>query len=223
VYRAKKLWGLLEYKPQWTLTLPGWLLLLSLLGMLAFILVTRIQPFLAMTARVKEAEILLIEGWIGDTAIQGAINEFHQGNYQIIIATGIKLYRGSFLSDYQSYAEVTAATLQKLGIPPQKIVTLPSPITERDRTAAAALEVKNWLEQNHPQLKRLNIYSSDVHTRRSWWIYQQVLGKEMQVGAIAHPNRYYNPQKWWESSNGFRSVTEEAIAYFYARFFWHQD
>lgn len=221
MYREKKIWGLLEYKPQWTLSLKGWLLLLILLALCLGILVTRIQPFLAVQAPIKEAEILLIEGWIGDPAIEKAVVEFHQGNYQLIIATGTKLYRGSFLSEYETYGDITAATLVKLGISPEKIQIIPSPNSEKDRTAAAAVAVKNWVNKYYPQLKALNIYSFDVHTRRSQWIYQKVFGKEVKIGAIACLNLYYDPQKWWTSSAGFRSVTEESIAYFYARFFWH--
>jgi len=64
----------------------------------------------------------------------------------------------------------------------------------------------------------LNIYSLDVHTRRSWLIFKQVLMPKFKVGAIAYSSPGYNTQYWWTSSEGFRSVLSEAFAYFYARF-----
>jgi hypothetical protein len=215
------LWGLLEYKPQWTISLKGWLLLLIINTIILFVVLTRIQPFLALQSPIQPADAILLEGWVGDPIIAGAAKEFQQGNYKLIITTGTDIYRGSWLSEYKNYADLSAATLTNLGIPAEKIVSLASPNTKKDRTAAAALTVKQWLEENDANLNSINIYSFDVHTRRSWWIYKKVFGPRFQVGAIAHPNIYYESQRWWESSAGFRSVTEEALAYVYARFFWY--
>ena len=38
------------------------------------------------------------------------------------------------------------------------------------------------------------------------------------VGVIAHPPVDYDPQTWWTSSQGFRKVVIEALAYIYAKF-----
>jgi hypothetical protein len=36
------------------------------------------------------------------------------------------------------------------------------------------------------------------------------------VGVFAAKDLDYDPQRWWMSSNGFRMVMDEAIAYVYA-------
>lgn len=212
------MWGLLEYKLQWTLTLRGWLLIL--LSLFTFYSNSYSDStLLAMQAPIK-ADALLIEGWVVDQVIKGAVEEFNKGSYKVIIATGSPIYRGSFLTPYKNYAELTAATLIHLGVNTEKIIVLPTPDTVKDRTAAAAIMVKEWLAHSNLGIESLNVYSFDVHTRRSWLIYQQVLGNDIGVGAIAHQNLTYEPKYWWTSSAGFRAVTDEAIAYFYAKFIW---
>jgi hypothetical protein len=57
-----------------------------------------------------------------------------------------------------------------------------------------------------------------THARRSWIVFKEVLNPEIKVGIIAAEPQDYNPQEWWKSSEGFRTVTGEIIAYIYARF-----
>lgn len=213
-----RIWGLLEYKSQWTLTVKGWLLLVLFSLTLIIIFVTQIHSFLAVQAPIK-ADALLIEGWVSDSVIKGAVAEYQQGRYQVIITTGQSLDRGSFLSQYQNYAELTAATLIVLGIPQDKIIPIPIPATKINRTATAAKTVQNWLNHSNLKIKSMNIYSFDVHTRRSWLLYEKMLSPNIKVGAIAHPSDYYDPNFWWAYSAGFRSITNEALAYFYALLF----
>jgi hypothetical protein len=210
-----RIWGLLEYKPQWTLTGKGWLLLVLFLLTLLSVFVTQIHSFLAVQAPIR-ADALLIEGWVGDRVLKGAVAEYRQGDYQVIITTGIPLERGSFLSQYKNYAELTAATLIRLGIPQERIIPIPIPVTKINRTATAATIVRDWLARSNIEIEAMNIYSSDVHTRRSWLLYRKALSPSMRVGAIAYSADYYDPQWWWTSSAGFRAILNETLAYVYA-------
>jgi hypothetical protein len=217
---VKRAWGLLEYKPQWSLTIKGWFLLILVFLLIFGFVFTHVQGFLSMKAPIQ-ADALLIEGWVGDPVVQGGVEEFNRGKYQWIITTGMPIYRGFFLSEYKNHAELTKATLIELGVNPDRIIAISIPEAKKDRTAAMALAVKNWLLNAKIPIKSLNIYSFDVHTRRSYLIYKRVLTPGVKVGAIAHPDTSYDPRRWWTSSVGFRSVIAEAIAYVYARFLWH--
>ncbi|MBR8830654.1 MAG: hypothetical protein N5P05_000846 [Chroococcopsis gigantea SAG 12.99] len=213
-------WGLLEYKPQWSLTWKAWLILIGFLSALIVLVINKIPEFLAIVSPI-EADALLIEGWAGDPVIEGGVQEFFQGNYKFIITTGFPLYRGSFLLPYKSYAELAKVTAIKLGVEPDKVEAIPTSVVDRDRTAAAALAVKDWLLKSDAKIKSLNIYSFDVHTRRSYLIYKKVLGDDFLVGAIAYLNKDYDHQRWWASSMGFRYIIEESLAYIYARLIWY--
>lgn len=62
------------------------------------------------------------------------------------------------------------------------------------------------------------MFSLDVHTRRSWFLFRKILTPQVQVGAIAARTHDYDPNKWWVSSQGVRTILDEGIAYIYARF-----
>jgi hypothetical protein len=215
-----KFGGLLEYKPQWTLSLKGWLILMSLLLANFWIFIQSIHSFLTFSQPLEVADILLIEGWLNGKTLEGVVKEYQKRNYKMILIPGFPMNEEEFSNGYQSYPEKVAKTLIKLGIESQKIVTIVIPYVETNRTAETAIAVKNWLKKSNLSLNSLNIYSYDIHTRRSYLIYQKILKPEIKVGAIAYPSPHYNPQKWWRSSYGVKIMINEIIGYFYARFIW---
>ena len=217
--RRQIIWGLISRQPRWGLTIKGWLGILAAIALAFWLLLFRLQPFLAYTHPIDGAELLIVEGWIGDDAIIGAMTEFESKPYQLLITAGSNFGRGEYLSQYKDFAHLSEATLITLGLDPQKIQAIPTPLAKRDRTLTSALEVKRWLIQNNLNFKATNVYSENVHSRRSRLLYSQVLEPEIKVGAIAHPPEDYDPQTWWTSSQGFRKVVTEALAYIYAKLF----
>ena len=213
-----KHWGLVEYKPRWGLTIQGWLVVLLAVGLISMSILFRLQPFLASSTPIK-ANTLVVEGWIGDEALEGAIAEFNRNQYKLLITTGIPLGRGAHLSEYKNFAALSEATLIVLGFEPQKIQPIPTPDAKRDRTLASAIAVKDWLVKHQPDIKAINVYTSDVHSRRTKLLYKQAFEPEIKVGAIAHPPLDYEAQSWWTSSQGVRTVISELIRYIYAKFF----
>ena len=188
--------------------------------MMIFILIlTTIQPFLAISQPIA-AQILVVEGWMDEYAMQAAKIEFQKGQYDLILTTGEELGEGSVLASYKSYAGLAATMLKNLGVDPQKIIVIPTPRVKKDRTAASALAVKAWILQSSLSIKAINLFSYDAHSRRSWFILSRILYPEIAVGVIAYPSPFYEPSKWWASSEGFRTVTSEAIAYLYALLIW---
>jgi hypothetical protein len=217
--KITKLWGLLEYKQQWTLSMQGWGIVCIFLIIVLMVILTAIQPFLVISQPIS-AKILVVEGWMDEYAMQAVKKEFKQGKYDLILTTGEELGEGSVLASYKSYAGLAEAMLINLGVDPHKIVVIPTPRLKKDRTAASALAVKNWILQSSLSIKAVNLYSYDAHSRRSWFILSRVLSPEIAVGIIAYPSPFYEPAKWWASSEGFRTIISEAIAYLYAILIW---
>ena len=217
---VKKNCGLLEYKPRWGLTVQAWLILLFTVTLAGLIAIAQIHPFLAVSQPIK-GEALIVEGWIDDLVLEGAITEFRRGNYQLLLTTGGPIGKGYYLAQYKTLAELAAATLVALKFPPERIVAIPTPPVKTDRTAASAKAVKEWISRSKINIRAVNVYSYDVHTRRSWLIFKTILEPEIKVGAIAHPAMDYDPKKWFNSSAGVRGIISETIAYLYARFIWH--
>nr|WP_307785872.1 ElyC/SanA/YdcF family protein [Okeania sp. KiyG1] len=160
----------------------------------------------------------MVEGWMSDYAVKLAIAEFHQGTYQKLITTGSPIGKGHYLSEYDNFAELTAATLIALGVHPDQVVAIPTPQVVKYRTAASAIAVKEWLTTSNLKVDSINIYTLGPHARRSWMIYRNIFSPDIQVGVIALEPKGYNPKRWWQSSAGMRTVVGEAIAYYYTRF-----
>jgi hypothetical protein len=208
---------LIHRQEMWVPTLQGWLVILVGIVAVMLVMVTRIYSFLALNSPVK-ADVLVVEGWMPDYAIKSAISEFERGGYQKLITIGSPITHGYYLAQYKTFAELSAATLMALGFDPDKLVTIPVPEVTRNRTLASAIALRQWIVDSGVKIEAINLYSLDVHARRSWLILKQALSPEIKVGVIAVEPDTYDPKKWWVSSSGVRFVISETIAYIYARF-----
>jgi hypothetical protein len=210
-------WGLLRRKEALVLSWRGRLLFLVITIAVLLIITRYVHPFLAIS-RPTYGEILVVEGWVTDSVLEQAVSLFNKYDYQLIVTTGGPLIKGSYLSEYSTYAELTAATLGQLGVKQSLIVAVPAPPVRTDRTFASALAVNDWLSQSNIPITSLDVFSMDAHARRTQWLFQRALGDNIPVGVIAAPHPEYDANRWWASSSGVRTIIGEAIAYLYARF-----
>jgi len=210
-------WGLLKRKEALVLSWPGRILLL-LVGVAALLIAARnAYPFLA-PSRPAYGEVLIVEGWMPDAELEQAIRVFDTHDYELLVTTGGPLLIGSFLSEYSTYAQLTAASLRRLGVEQNVIVPVPAPPVQRDRTYASALAVKDWLSKTNSPVTSVDVFSLGAHARRTQLLFQKALGDNVSVGVIAATDPEYDPNKWWVYSSGVRSVIGETLAYLYARF-----
>jgi DUF218 domain len=208
---------LLKRQEMWTLTGQGWVIAMGAIASVIFFSITHLYPFLAVTSPI-ETDVLVVEGWVTDYAVEQAFTEFKSGSYRQIFTTGGPVERGFYLVEYNNFAAIAGATLKKLGMQPEKVTVVPAPNVIKDRTHASAIALRQWLADSNSPIKSLNLLTSDAHARRSWRIFQQVLAPKIKVGIIAAKPVNYNPNKWWISSEGVRTVISETIAYIYALF-----
>jgi uncharacterized SAM-binding protein YcdF (DUF218 family) len=209
---------LIKRQEIWTLTLQGWLIFLTAFAISIFFIISKLYPFLAVTAPLKSADVLVVEGWISDYALKKAVDEFHRGSYSQLLTIGATVDQGFYLAEHNNFAEISAATLKKLGIPKEKLIAIPVAHVTKNRTIASAVALQEYInEQNFP-IKSINLLTSDAHARRSWLIFKKAFSPTIQVGIIAINSSTYNSNKWWNSSEGVRVVMSEVIAYIYALF-----
>ena len=214
---ARRHGGLFRRRQILVPSLRGCLLLLVIFGLLLWLALGRIHPFLAVNAPVTGG-VLVVEGWAPDYALQAAINEYSLRPYTQVVVTGGPIEKGAPLSEYKTYAELGAATLVGLGFNRSNVLAVPAPAVVRDRTFASAVSLKAWFLENGGLPAKLNVVTIGPHARRSRLLFQKAFGKNVNIGVIALPIREYNPRRWWSSSSGFRLVTSEALAYGYTRF-----
>lgn len=212
----KRAWGLLRRRECLVPTLRGWIVLLLIGAGLAALAVRGAYSFLAVNDPVYGG-VLVVEGWVPDYALEETIAEFKRDHYSKLFVTGLPLEGGAPLSEYKTFAELGAATLVRLGFDTNAVQAVPASRVRVDRTYACAVALKNWFRQNGIAETNVNVVSMGAHSRRTRLLFGKAFGKRYKVGVISVDNRSYDPKKWWESSDGVRTVTGEAIGYCYAR------
>ncbi len=197
-------------------TWRGWLVLLFVIAAPVIFSIRRAYPFLAINDPVDNSA-LVVEGWLPDYALQQAIAEFRKGHHSRVFVTGGPLDNGAPLSEYKTFAELGAATLLRLGLDTNAVQAVPAPKVRMDRTYASAVALKNWLGSHSIPERNLDVISLGPHSRRSRLLFEEALGKDYKVGVIAVQNQDYDATRWWTSSAGVRTITDETIAYVYTR------
>jgi uncharacterized SAM-binding protein YcdF (DUF218 family) len=200
------------------LLLPRWPLVLIFFVFLAgagMIAARVIHPFLAVTKTIDAPDLLVVEGWMADYNLPLIVEEFRKGPYQRIAATGIALDRGSYLEDYQSYGEVTAASLKTLGVKDSNLIVGATTDTRRHRTYTAAKALKQAIDASDLEVDAFTVFSQTVHSRRTHIIFQKVFGDSVEIGIVALPDESYDNDRWWGSSAGIKSVGMEVLALAY--------
>lgn len=208
--------SLLKKKECLSLTWRAWLLILISLAFLGVFILSQIHTYLAISNTVT-TEVLIIEGWIPDVSLEKAVRLIEQGQYDVILTSGGPLVRGSHLSEYSSYADLSAATLKKMGIYNARVFSVPSGQTDFDRTLASALAIKSWLSEQEMLLNSVDVFTLGVHARRTQLLFQKTLGSSIKVGVISSPHPDYDPTVWWKSSAGIKAVLSESIALLYTK------
>jgi hypothetical protein len=180
--------------------------------------IVNLHAFLAKNAPIA-ASVLVVEGWLPDYALESVAAEFKNGAYQKLITIGGALPRGFYLSEYQNFAELSAATLIAIGVNPVHILVVTDPSQSPGRTASTATILDRWLATSELQITALNLFTLSTHARRSWLLFKKILEPEISVGIIAGEQLDYDSKSWWRSSEGVRTVISELIAYLYVRIF----
>lgn len=211
-------WSLLRRRTVYVPTWRGSSLLL-LLAILATVGAIRgVYPFLAVTDRLS-SEVLVIEGWAPEFALQAGVKEFISGGYREFYVTGGPLEKGDPNFEHGSFAELGRVMLARMGAPTESLRAVPAPKVKRDRTVASAVALREWLRQQGRKPSALNVMTTDTHARRTRLLYEEAFGRSAKIGIIAITDERFEGSRWWRSSAGVRAVTEEGMGYLYARFF----
>lgn len=213
--------GLLERRERWGLSWRGWLAVCGLTGLLGILFVFRVYPFLAVTDRQSSAEYLVVEGWVPVDVLRVACTEFHAVGYRRLLVSGCIVQNEWTDKPDETYADRGASKLRRLGLPNDVIQPIPCLVQKKDRTYSSALAVKQWLAARGLHPNQINLVTEGAHARRSRLLFQKAFEGEINVGIIAVPDPQFDPDHWWRTSEGFRDVVGETIAYVYAKLLFH--
>jgi hypothetical protein len=198
-------------------TWRGWLLLITILGITLAVGARSVHGFLAVHAPLPGG-ILVVEGWSSDPIFEGAVAEYHRNHYDMVCGTGGPIEVGSPFRREKTFAEFAKVMLEAMGLPAGVPHAVPAAKSKKDRTYASAIALRSWLLQRGMSNVRVNVIGNGAHSRRTLLLFEKALAGVASVGITNVEEDSYDPARWWMSSEGFRVVTGEWIAYIYARF-----
>lgn len=214
---------LISTKERTRLTLLGKFIAILIFLMVSIFLLRGLNKFLSVSDSVQ-SKILAVEGFLPDYTLKDMLGEFYDGGYEKMIIIGKPIGQGYYLSGYQTSADLMKSTLIEMGLDSSLIVSISIPETVfRDRTYSTGILLWDWLKENNYHEKRVNIFTLGCHSRRSKLLFQKALGNDFEIGIIAGKDMSYDQDKWWTSSKGFRTVLNETLAFFYARFLFYPE
>ncbi len=216
----RRFFGLIERRLRWSFSWKGWVLASGAVVCLLLLLVVNVHPFLAVTDRTN-ADVLVVEGWLPNYALEECISEFNARHYRLIMTVGGEILSGTNIDPGDNFASYAAARFKYLGLPSQFVQPVPSTAVYRDRTFASALALRRWAQTNHQRMDHFNLVTLGPHARRSRLLFEKAFDDKADVGIISVEDREYDPARWWGYSEGVKEVLSESAAYVYARlFFW---
>ncbi|MDN5203139.1 ElyC/SanA/YdcF family protein [Fulvivirgaceae bacterium BMA10] len=215
-----KTFGLLKKREVWVPSWKGWMVLFFLFILILAAIIMGIHPFLSMHKPV-DAKVLIVDDWLPDGAVEKTQREFNENGYQLLIVTGGQPLAGWNATKFASSSELLMAKMIERGFDQEKIVSVPSPVVDQDRTYTAAVAVQKWLQESGYQFTSMNIISIGVHSRRSFLLFERAFeNSDFQIGVISLSNDSYSAKRWWNSSVGTKTVLAETIAYIYTKLFF---
>jgi uncharacterized SAM-binding protein YcdF (DUF218 family) len=197
----------------WFPTCAGWTILVGIFLPLASVCFINGESFLATTDRLP-ADILVVEGWIGRQGIAAAANEFERGGYRYLVTSG-GLTSGFWEDKRESYAQMAAEEMLRLGVPKARLLVAYSEDTESRRTFESAVAVRRALDDAGIKPEAINVFTLGPHARRSQMVFSKVNFNGPKVGVIGWLPSEYGHRPWWKSSERARDLLEETCGYFY--------
>ncbi|HZH32731.1 MAG TPA: YdcF family protein [Pyrinomonadaceae bacterium] len=147
---------------------------------------------------------------------RAAAELFHEGRAPRIVLTNDNSIGGWSVEQQRnpSFVERAAAELKRAGVPPERILVLPSPV---NATYEEAVLLRSYAERQG--LRSLLVVTSAYHSRRAWWTLRRVFrGSAVTVGikAVRHGcAESPAPMRWWWHASGWRAVGGEYVKQLY--------
>ena len=123
--------------------------------------------------------------------------------------------------EFESFAHSARDYLLRRGLPADSVIAVPAPASAQDRSFLSCVMVREWAKQDGFAVEALDVFSAGVHGRRSWLLYRKAFGPGVRIGILAARPSEYDPEHWWRTSAGTKSVLSETISWIWTELFFH--
>lgn len=186
-----------------------------IVSFLAIVFILPTHSFLALNKPVR-ADVLVVEGWLPDHFLKLAVTEFNTGQYKRLIAVGGPIKSHQLHNHHSTSAERAAKRICDFGLDRKLVIVLPYLDERSHKTYNSFIALRDWLTRSDGSIRSLNIFTADVHARKSYILCKKVLGEKINIGVISAKPIEYDPTYWWLSLEGIRLVFRNIVGVFYA-------
>ncbi len=194
---------------------PRWLcrVLIASLSIAGLAYLLLIEGFLCKTSPVA-GELLVVESWFAEKdAMLDAANIIIEKPYRQVLC--VAMVDGQ----QPTPAERAARRLAGLGVNHASVHVLDVPRTPHDRTYACAVAVREWLARQAPDIRSLDVFTINVHARKSHVLFKKAFPPGSTIGIIPSQVRGYPFSFWWLSPRGIYVTVRNTLGYLYAMAF----
>lgn len=125
-----------------------------------------------------EAELLIVEAWVPDYFAGKVIREFKSNNYKKLLIIDNKQFYNLILNKNRSLCNIEFTQVDTVVI---------------SKTLSSAAVAIEWMFMHN--FSSANIFSMDLHSRRSLMSYKKLINEGIHVGIISAPSNEYKG-KW---------------------------
>ena len=160
----------------------------------------------------RGARLLVVEGWLDEDELGDAVAAYRHGRYERVVTSGGPIDTWREGQTATNFAERAADYLKRHGLADAPVAAASAPASTQDRTFLSAVAVRDWVQHEGLKPDAIDLFSAAVHARRSRMIYRLAFGPQVEVGVLAAPPRRYDLDQWWRTSQGAKSVLDEALS-----------
>lgn len=205
---------LVQRRSLWWPTTAGWICLILFLSGCLALWWFNAESFLCLTQRQPQAEVLVVEDWIGLDGILAAKIEFERGGYRYLVSAG-GLSNSRWERQQWNYAHAGQLELIRHGFPGDKILLATAGPTDSQRTFATAVAAWQAIRSANIRPVGINVFTLGAHARRSRLIFAKVFGPNTKVGVVSWIPPEYASEPWWRSSERAEDLIKETVGYLF--------
>jgi len=191
--------------------------LLLLLIILAFAfrsqILTGFADYLVINDKLQPADVIFLLNSAFDTRPFRAGELYLQGLAPLIVIARAENTPVVDLGLVPNDTDISVGVMEKLGVPPEKIIILPVP-GGATSTFDEADALKQYVETN--QVQRIILVTSAFHTRRARWIFDKAFSElPVTLEMAAVPYKGFDQTNWWKNETGLITLNNEYIKLVY--------
>jgi hypothetical protein len=118
-----------------------------------------------------------------------------------------------------STAADAASYLISEKLPDSLVITVETNHKKYSKTYTSAMDVKQWLDNNHMGTGRsVTVFTMGPHARRSLACYRKAFDKSAETGVIASKDKRITSDNWYKTLQGWKEIIYETAGLVYISF-----